>query len=416
MRSAPGLDAGATTLAAPSRVVSPVAVRVLFVIDSAAIGGAERVILSFLRYLSAEPFECYVACPAEAPLLKEYRRFAAGVVPLGCNGFFNLRTILELAALIKRLKIDVVHTCLYTSDAAGIVAGRIAGARRIVSHVVGCNFLITNQRGICRAIKYVESRVHRAIYRFADRLIAVSDTVKADLVRRPGLRVPARKITVMRHTLARGEVPIAAEPVAEVRRRFLLDEGASVIAMIASFVPVKSHEDLVRAMRQVADAVPDIRCLLIGEGPSRPQMQALTQSLGLERHVVFTGALDESLKWAALQLSRVIVLPSLSEGRSVVLLEAMVCGTPVVVTNVAGNAEMVDDGVTGLLVPPRDPEALATAILRLLSDRALTERMGRSARQRFDQASSPGAMVDALRAVYSGVDVPPDAPYLAPQE
>ena len=115
---------------------------------------------------------------------------------------------------------------------------------------------------------------------------------------------------------------------------------------------------------------------------------------------MLTGVLDDARRNAILQLSRVVVLPSLSEGLPVSLLEAMAFGKPVVATAAGGISEVVDDGVTGLLVPPRDPHALASALRQVLSDDALAERMGRAGRRRMEEVFPMNALGGRMRELY----------------
>jgi glycosyltransferase involved in cell wall biosynthesis len=142
--------------------------------------------------------------------------------------------------------------------------------------------------------------------------------------------------------------------------------------------------------------------VVIGDGPQRPMLEHEAARLGLNGHVIFAGELEGSLRNAVLHLSRVVVLPSLSEGLPVTILEAMALAKPIVTTNVGGNREAVVDGVNGLLVPPRDPEALASAVHRLVSDEALAARLGQAGRRRFEACFSLHQMLQQLETVYAG--------------
>jgi glycosyltransferase involved in cell wall biosynthesis len=382
-------------------MVTPRTIRVLFVIDSAAIGGAEHVILWLMQGLARDRVSCSLVCPPDGPMVTRYARVATRIATVGGRSVMSAPAIMKIAMLIKRWQIDVVHTCLYTSDVAGILAARIAGGRRVVCHIVGRNFYVTQERGLPRLCKQGLSRLHRLVYRLSDRLIAVSEAVKADLVQRPGVRVSPEKIRVIRHSLGHDGLAVSAGSFERVKRRLSLREHALVLSTIANLIPIKGHRYLLEAMAQVARSVPEAVCVLVGDGPQRQSLERMAHALGVDGCVVFAGTLEEELKRAVIRMSRAVVLPSLSEGLPVSLLEAMALGKPVVACDVGGVREAVVDQVTGLLVQPADSEALANAIHRLVSDHALADRMGQAGRCHFEETFSMHGMVSQVEALYA---------------
>lgn len=375
--------------------------RILFVIDSAAFGGAESVVWMLLRGLSARGMACYVACPAKGPMVARYARCAAGMVMFHRRLWHPL-VILQIARCIRRWRIDVVHTCLYSSDLAGILAARMSRRTRVIAHVVGYNFLAIDERGIRWLRKRFLSLLHRLLYRWADQVIAVSNAVKHDLTTRPGFKLPATEILVIPHTVWGADLMVPPETLTRARRLLGLPEEAIVCATIGSLISLKGHWDLLHGMRRVVASVPRAVCVVVGDGPQRQMLEQEANRLRLNGHVRFAGALEDELRNAVLHLSCVVVLPSLLEGLSVTLLEAMALAKPVVATNVRGNPEVVEDGITGLLVPPRDPEALASAISRLLSNETLAARLGQDGQRRFQERFSLEQMLQRLEAVYAG--------------
>lgn len=375
--------------------------RVLFIIDSAARGGAESLICSLLSGLASRQVACYVACPSIGPMFERYARLATDIQPLGHRPLCHPAAIMEIVLLIKRWQIDVVHTCLYTSDFAGIMAARLAGRGRVISHVVGHNFLVTEERGVRRLRKRLLSLSYRIIYRWADQVVAVAEAVKTDLVQRRGARVPAEKIVVIPHALGEKVSHVAPESLERVRRMLSLEKDAVVVTAIGSLVPIKGHRFLIEAMKRVTEAIPNVTCVVVGEGPQRRVLEEQRRLLGLKERVVFAGGLDEDLKNAVVHMSRVVVLPSLSEGLSVALLEAMAHEKPVVATDAGGNREVVQEGVTALLVRPADAEALGLAIRRLLDDVPLAERLGQAGRCRFQEHFSMDPMLEKFEALYA---------------
>jgi glycosyltransferase involved in cell wall biosynthesis len=163
-------------------------------------------------------------------------------------------------------------------------------------------------------------------------------------------------------------------------------------------VPLKGVDTLLRAVALVARECPDFRAEVAGDGEALPGLKGLASELGVSAHVRFLGEVREIP--ALLARAALFVLPSYSEGISLTLLEAMACGLPVVATRVGGNAEVVSEGKTGLLVPPRDPELLARALLSLWHDPERSQRMGEAARQRAEHYFDIGRMVADYEDLY----------------
>jgi glycosyltransferase involved in cell wall biosynthesis len=165
-----------------------------------------------------------------------------------------------------------------------------------------------------------------------------------------------------------------------VREELGIPDDAPVVGTVANFRALKGHEYLLQAAGRIREAIPEARFVLVGRGPLEDRVRRQAEEMGLNGTVVFAGFRTDVPRVAA--SFDVFALPSLYEGLSIALLEVMALGKPVVVTNVGGSPEVVSDGVDGLLVPPRDPEALARRILSVLRDAALRQRLGESARRR----------------------------------
>jgi glycosyltransferase involved in cell wall biosynthesis len=140
---------------------------------------------------------------------------------------------------------------------------------------------------------------------------------------------------------------------------------------------------------------------VVGDGVLRAELEARTRALGLSGNVVFTGARDDIAEMLA--MLDLVVVPSLTEGMSNALLEAMAMARPVVATAMGGNVDVIEDGATGVLVPPRDPEALAEALLRLLGDPDRARRLGAAARERARAEHSLEGMVARYQDLYRGL-------------
>jgi glycosyltransferase involved in cell wall biosynthesis len=171
-----------------------------------------------------------------------------------------------------------------------------------------------------------------------------------------------------------------------------------VIGCVAHFADHKGHRYLIEAAARVAAAVPDVRFLLVGDGELRPQIERQIKELKIEKQVILTGFRNDIPRLLAAM--DIVVLSSHLEGLGTSLLDAMAMARPVVATRVGGIPEMVEDGVTGRLVPPRDPAVLARALIELIRRPDEREKMGAAGRARMLEKFSAEAMVTATEALY----------------
>jgi len=371
-------------------------IRVFGVIASSEAGGAEETFATLLRRIDPSRFELYVACHGRGPLYEEYRKHSAGVWSLDLLRVWNPASVLRLARLMRQTRCDVVHTCLWSADLLGGAAASLAGVRGIAATVTTEYFRSFGAGPLVRVRRRLLSRVYRATYWLPHRVVTVSRFLADDLVRRPGLRVPARKIEVIYNPLDRDALTrLLASPGASVRR---WTDGSPIVTAVANFHPVKGHQTLVRAMPAIVRRYPGVRFVLVGDGPARAGIEALVASLGLTPAVVFTGQVVGGAR--AMRESDVVVLPSLSEGLGVALLEALAIGTPVVASRTGGIPEVLGEQEAGLLVTPGDPDALADAILAVLDDPDTARRRAERGRQIVAERFTVERFVEQTERLY----------------
>jgi glycosyltransferase involved in cell wall biosynthesis len=211
--------------------------------------------------------------------------------------------------------------------------------------------------------------------------------------------VPAEKIRVQ-HNSIRPAAPPAAEDVHAWRERLGISNDQRVILSIGRLSKEKAHADLIAAFRELCEAHPDLNCklLIVGDGPERETLEATTRDSGFAERVVFTGQMRDVLPFYA--MADVFVLSSHSEGSPNVLLEAMAARVPVVATSVGGVPEIVENEKSALVVPARDPSALAAAIMRMLRDSNLSARLVEEAVEILAKNHTPEQYVRSLIKVY----------------
>jgi glycosyltransferase involved in cell wall biosynthesis len=233
-----------------------------------------------------------------------------------------------------------------------------------------------------------------------DQLIAVSRMIEDKLVTEGRTAAPVRRI-YNGVDLSRYE---HTEPCCTLPEEYGMEPGSQIVGVVARLEPEKGHATLFEAWPQVLRAVPDAYLLIVGEGSRRESLEALARDLGIAHRVVFTGRRDDvPAVTAALDVA---VLPSYREAQGLSILEALALSRPVVASNVGGIPEMITDGVNGLLVPPRDADALAAAIVRLLKDHPFADTLGRAGHDMVHDRFCIDLMVDAVQGIYeSGAQV-----------
>jgi len=328
--------------------------------------------------------------------MDEYRHHASGVWAFDLLNVFNLRTVITLARLMRRLQCQIVHTHLWTADVLGSLAAALARVPVSVSTVHGEYFRVIQEHRLRRARKLALSRTYRAVYHLFDGVIAVSPSVAEDLVHRAGLRIDPGRVTTIQNGI---DFSFALRPSSAADRQSLgIAPTARVVVTVANFVPIKGHRWLVEAMPRIVQRYPEAMFVLAGAGEELPTIRRLVEAHGLDRHVRFAGARLDAPELMA--MSDVVVVPSLSEGSPLVVLEALALARPVVATRVGGIPQIIEDGQAGLLVPPGDPVALADAILTLLSHPALARRLGKAGRESVLARYSAETMVRQTERLY----------------
>jgi len=239
--------------------------------------------------------------------------------------------------------------------------------------------------------------IERGLARWTDRLLTVSEQVRSDLlafgVGRPEC------FTVIPLGLDLDPLLICENLRGQLRAEIGVPAEVPLVGIIARLVPIKRHEWFLEAAARVVQEFPTCQFLLVGDGERRQELQALVDQLRLDGQVHFLGwRYDLARIYADLDLA---ALTSANEGLPVSLIEAMAAGRPVVSTRVGGVADLVEDGIAGLLVPPDEPTALAEAICTLLSDPQRRQIMGQAGRARVYPAFSATRLLDDMDQLYT---------------
>lgn len=367
--------------------------RVHVLIDSLTWGGAETLVADFAAGAPAAGIELSVGYLQDfdgSPSAARLR--ARGVEPqlLGIERLRDRSALPRLRRQLREVRPDIVHTHLGASDLLGTLAARSLG----IPAVSTIHLIAQRRTGDLRSD--TKARLMAlARRRSGRRVITVSDAARAAYLR-TGWDRPERVVTV--HNGIAPDTPRTT--AAQVRAQLGLAPDALVVALVAVLRPGKGHDVLAEAARRLLPRFPSLRLLVIGDGPSRAEVARLFAPLG-DAALLLGHRRDV---FELLGASDVLLHPTLIDAFPTVLLEAGAAGRPVIATAVGGIPEIVEDGVTGLLVPaPPAADAIATQLERLLADAALRSRLGAAARERHERRFTAVHWAEHLRRVYDDV-------------
>jgi glycosyltransferase involved in cell wall biosynthesis len=368
-------------------------IRVLKVVPTLLCGGTENQFMTLTRSLDASRFAISFACLRQiGPFVNELHAREIPMQAYPISSFCSLGAVrqqLRFARQVLSSRIDIVHAYNFYGNVFATVPARLGGAPVVIASV--------RDRG--PYLTPLQRRAQRQVCRYADRVLVNADAVKEWLI---GEGVEPARIVVIRNGVDLSRFDDAVDRAA-VRVSLGVPPDAPLVGVISRLSRKRGLEQFLAAAARVRRSFPRARFVIVGEPAlhDRAYLDELRRAgvnHGLEDHVIFTGLRQDVPRLlAALNVS---VMPSLDEALSNVLLESMAAGVATVATQVGGTPEAMYDEVTGLLVPPGDVAALATAIARVLSDAPLAARLGAAARAHVRTAFSVDRMVDATQTLY----------------
>jgi sugar transferase (PEP-CTERM/EpsH1 system associated) len=375
---------------------APLVVHIIYRLD---IGGLENGLVNLINNFPAARYRHAIICLTEfTEFRKRIRRDDVEVVALHKREGKDLHSYFRLWKLLRRLKPVIAHTrnvgtldCQVVALLAG-VKHRVHGEHgREIGDVDGTNVKLRRRR--------------RVLAPFVERFITMSRDLESWLSEEVGIAPGKIRQIYSGVDDSRFAPPaVGSDPVPVVSKRFADD--AFIIGSVGRMDPVKDQLTLVRSFERLVELVPAhkerLRLVHIGDGPMSAEIERFVAgSAEIKDLVWLPGARDDIPE--LLRAMNVFVLPSLGEGISNTIIEAMACGLPVIATNVGGNIELVEQGVTGQLVPPADPEAMAQALARYLTDPKSMKIHGDAARARVKRDFSLSRMVEQYVGVYDEV-------------
>ena len=351
-------------------------------------GGQNQVLVTVLGLRSLGHRAMLVAHPDGE--LRARAEEGLELLPLAPRTEMDLSAAWRLSRAVKQLRPDVVHA----HDPHGVAMAALAlsmSTDPVKPPLIASRRVDFRMRG---------NSLSRWKYRQVDCFICASEAIRQILM---ADGIEAHRAVTVHEGIDVGRV-LAAQP-ASIREELWLPHGAPLVGNVAALVPHKGHKHLIEAAALVVRHVPDARFIIAGEGELHASLEHQIRHLHLEKHVLLLGFRPDVLSLH--KAFDVFVMSSVTEGLGTSILDAMASSRPVVATTAGGIPEIVQDGETGILVPPRDHEAMADALVRLLKDEALRGRMGAAGLSLVSARFSAERMVQETLQVYQHVALRP---------
>lgn len=347
--------------------------------------GGEAQLFLLAKDLRKRKHEQWIVGHSDGSLLEEAHKNEFHTYGLNLSFEFDPVSIWKLASILKKHKIEVLHMHTPRSVTIGGIASKIANVKvNIISRRV--DFSLRNN--LLRKIKYQWG---------VDRIIAISHAINRILIS-DGIR--PEMIDVIQDGIDLNRFYSRNSRLA-FRNEIGVSEKTPLMGMIAHFADHKGHRYLIEAVEILVRKIPDVHFVLVGEGELKDAIQLQTQKLGLEDKITFTGFRNDIPNiLASLDL---FVLSSHLEGLCTSLMDAMAMSLPIVATCAGGIPEVVEDGVTGLLVKEKNPEKLAAALTRMIQDESLRVQYGKAGRRRVENLFGAEIMVSKTEILYQEI-------------
>lgn len=370
-------------------------IKILFVIDSLEFGGGERVFAQIINGLDPEKYKIFLASQPNKHFNEVIRNKKVQFILLDFSKRINPVLIFRLAEIIRKNEIQIIHGQGTRAEFYSRIAKRLAGRARYVSTIA------------MPVEGFDVSLLRKKVYRFFDWLsegyvdsfIVVSDILKEMMINERGIN-PDKVFRIYNGIEIDKYNPTPGNRI-HIRKELGINEDIILTGAVGRLVWQKGFEYLIQSIPDVIKAYPKVKLLIAGEGPLKYRLKAQGAGLKVNDHLIFTGFRNDIKE--LLSAIDILVIPSILEGFPMITLEGMAMAKPIIATRIDGITEQITDGETGLLVPPRDADALTKAINHLINDRDLALRLGINARQKVEKAFSVEKMIAETEKIYQSL-------------
>lgn len=361
--------------------------RVVNIITDMNIGGAGKVLENFYTHCNFDEFEHFVVVPMGSKLIKLLKDKKVRVIAfehLSAKSF-SLKSIKPLSKLIKKIEPNIVHT-------HASLSARIAASSKKNVKVIYTRHCVFEPSGFAKS--FIGRLAGKTVFSlFADRVIAISPASMKNLT---ATGIPGNKIDV----LMNGVNPLrkmSPERIAEAKSELGIGQSDFVFTMLGRLEDIKGHRYFLNAAAKTSREIKDVKFMIVGEGSMGSELRRLSNNI--EDDVIFTGFMKNVSK--VLNVSDVLVNASYgTEASSMAIIEAMSLGKPVIASDYGGNPYQVEDNITGLIVPVKDSEKMAEAMILLSKDTDLYSELSKNASLEFKSKFTAAIMAGNIEEIY----------------
>ena len=354
---------------------------IIHLTTDSALGGTEKMIVEIASSLSKQRFQSTVVTLKPGGYLEQLcENKNLDYISVNMKSKLDFMAVFRLFKLIKNNNVDILHTYLFHANIIGRVIGKLCKVPVIFS----------GQRNIDLWRKNYHNFIDRLTSKFCSKIISNSSAGKKFLIEDVGINQD--KLLVVPNGIDVSNYKIAKRDSSDFIN----------IIVVASLTSKKGHSYLLRAFQKLFEYNNKVYLQVIGTGPLKNELEELSRSLKINKNVTFLGFRSNIIDY--LEQADIFVLPSLWEGMPVALMEAMACGLPCLASNVGGVKELIDNNINGILVEPKDVDALYENMLRLInSSSEVGDKLGTGARRKIVECYSKKAMITKLEEIYLGV-------------
>lgn len=366
-------------------------IKILYIHHTFRSQSYNSLLLELAKRINRDKYEIAVCCLREGgPYEQRFKDIGVDVQNFNMKTVLDIRIIPRLIKYIKEKKVDIVHTALLPADVYGRISARLAGVPLVFSTIHNIDDYRQERK------YFLYHAADRVSMKFATHIVAVSKAVENFISQWPEVR---SKSSTIYNGINCQKYNVNIDAI-NYKTELGLQSQVPTVGVIARFTRQKGLEFLLEAASYVLREGRQVQFLVVGNGPLRKELGSLAKKLKVEHNVFFTGFVNDEDIPRILAVLDIFVLPSLWEGLGISLIEAMCSGKPIIATNVDGIPEVVVDGETGVLIPPKDSKILAEAITELLDSPEKRKRMGEMGRQRALNHFSIEKMVENYEKFY----------------
>ncbi|ARU60503.1 hypothetical protein CBW65_05000 [Tumebacillus avium] len=366
-------------------------IRVLYLIGGGEFGGAEQHLLGLVNYLDTHGFHPQVAAFYEGEFAKRVRELGIPTTVLHSDAK-SMGGLNPLQDLIRDWRPHVIHTHGVRANMIGRLANKSQGYPAKSVTTVHSNLALDYPQAWKRTLFGTFEKI---TWPYVDHFILVSHAMKDDFLQ---IGLPEAKMSVIHNAIELPDEPVEHVPQTSLRKLIGVGDDVTIVGTVARLHPVKGHTYLLKAIQKIVQERQDVVFPWFGDGDLFDELQAEAKELGVEQYVRFLG-FRKDIPDLLPQLD-VFCLPSLSEGLSLSILEALAVGAPVVTTAVGGSPEVITSGEDGLLVPAGDPQALYESICLLVKNKERRLELARAGQEMVYRRFTMRRLVDETTKVY----------------